>query len=158
MLESNRQQNARLRTTLMQVFQAVPVEDRPIRLLYLAERWFKRLAGGHLGVYSLTWDVPGYAQPTIPMMALTEASYHAIAELWDAQFARPAVRAFREFSGVPEFIVRGQHNCHLGWCDLLGTPKMVTAPAISALEPSDPQQALAEQALAEQRKVRRHDK
>jgi hypothetical protein len=134
----------KLRQMLTAAFQQIPTEDRPIRIVYLAERWFHQLAGAHLGIYSITWDVPGYTQPTIPMMALTEASYRTIAELWDNRFAHSAVHAFQKFTGVPEFIIRSQYGCYTGYCNLLGAVSLVgPSPAINDTLPLEPERALA---------------
>lgn len=138
MLEDRKQTYARLRAVLMRIFQLVPGEDRPIRILYLAEPWFELLAGKHLGLYSITWNVPGYLQPTIPVMALTAASYQTIAELWDNRFNSANVRAFQQFAGVPEFVIRSQTCCYVGGCDLLGQPRLIAStPPVPALTPLD---------------------
>lgn len=117
-----------IEVVLRSFLEQLPVSERPVQMCWLWAPYFDTCYGATKQLYSITWDLPGYTQPTIPVMRALTADIRTVLELDDPRFQHSHVCAYQDTVGVPEFLIRGQHHLWIGYRNLLGGTNLCCAP------------------------------
>jgi hypothetical protein len=117
-----------IEAVLRSLLEQLPEKERPVQMCWLWSPYFDICYGASKQLYSLTWDIPGYTQPTIPVMRALTADIRTVLDLDDPRFQHSHVHAFQDAVGVPEFLLRGQTHLWIGYRNLLGGANLCCAP------------------------------